>query len=249
MSKKTTLSNPLPPEPSDSVALQVTTQLQGLQPTDLVLWLRQAVPHYLQGRKKLMQQSLLLGFALVVVRDHCQRGSLTSIMTLCTSQGNGSKRTLQRCMAMAQDFITSQGLGTESGKLSESADVSGLFQAEFDLSLTTAPSGLLQQIDDYCTTKESAFEKDLIGEIDDETLPPTGSKTRKLKTSEEEQRQRWQAALANVQTEYATGSWQHAYNTELLKAEQWFETALKALSKANKCRQAAEDITAKKSRK
>jgi hypothetical protein len=245
---KTSITPTTPPEP-ESVALQMTTQLQGLQPTDLVLWLRQAVPHYLQGRRKLMQQSLLLGFALIVVRDHCQRGSLANIMTLCTSQGQGSKRTLQRCMSHAQDFITARGLGNEAGKLSEKADISGLFQPEFNLSITTQAGGLMEQIDAYCAERENQFEKELIGEIDEALFPPDGPKTKKRKTSEEELRARWSAALKNLQVEYATGSWKHDWNTELLKAEKWFETTLKALKKANQTRQIAEASAAKKARK
>lgn len=249
MSKTQPPAQTLTPQEPASLALQMTTQLQGLQPADLVLWLRQAVPHYLQGRKKLMQQSLLLGFALIVVRDHCQRGSLANIMTLCTSQGQGSKRTLQRCMSHAQEFITARGLGNEAGKLSEKADISGLFQPEFDLTVTTQAGSLMEQIDSYCAEKENQFEKELIGEIDEALFPPDGAKLKKLKTSEEEQRNRWQAALTNLQTEFATGSWKQAFNVELLKAEKWFEKTLKTLKPANQKRQAAEASAAKKARK
>ena len=149
---------------------QIPLTLSGAEGVDVIQWLERAVPAYEQARGQTARMAVMIGYALLTVRDHGPKGAMA---TLKKMQVFGrSKRTLDRCAKLAQLFADAQGL-TKDAKLIANNDAAAFFQAEFDFNDVSGNALMAQMaafVGDSSITE--ILEKDLLG-VDD-NAPPTG---------------------------------------------------------------------------
>lgn len=152
------------------VTPQIPLTLSGAEGVDVIKWLERAVPAYEQARGQTARMAVMIGYALITIRDFGPRGAMG---TLKKMQIFGrSKRTLDRCAKLAQIFADAQGL-TKDAKLVANGDAAAFFQAEFDFN-DAASNPLMAQMAAFVgeSSITEILEKDLLGV--DENAPPTG---------------------------------------------------------------------------
>lgn len=138
---------------------------------NVIRWLESALPVYERSRGTLARQAVMIGYALICIRDFCPRGSLALIKKMQVF--SRSKATLERCMKAAQLYAENRGLLTEKGTIQEPMETASLFQPEFDFNDPSAHP-LSLDIATYVGDANIAdlLEKDILD--DDENQPPNG---------------------------------------------------------------------------
>jgi hypothetical protein len=117
-------------DPANVDIMSTNSTLDGVA---VIRWLEQAVPAYERHRGQLARQAVMIGFALIAVRDFGQRGALNALYKMQIFAQ--CDRTLRRCMKVAQIYADQRGLTiAETGKLKEPQEAASLFQADFDFS-------------------------------------------------------------------------------------------------------------------
>lgn len=137
----------------------------------VVRWLETALPVYERSRGTLARQAVMIGYALICIRDFCPRGSLAALKKM--QAFSRSRATLDRCVKAAQIYAESRGLLTEKGQLQEPSDAASIFQPEFDFADPNAHAlslDIAQYVGDSSITE--LLEKDILGE--DENNVPNG---------------------------------------------------------------------------
>lgn len=193
-----------------TVTPQIPLTLSGAEGVDVIRWLERAVPAYEQARVHTGRMAVMIGYALLTVRDHGPRGAMS---TLKKMQIFGkSKRTLDRCAKLAQLFADAQGL-TKDAKLIANNDAAAFFQAEFDFNDVSGNALMMQMaafVGDSSITE--LLEKDLLG-VDDNT-PPTGHQgeiKRDKKTKSLMMRAHFIKAFKSFLNVCACGDWKALY--------------------------------------
>ncbi len=222
---------------SGDSALGLSLRIEGLAPAHLIQWLQSAVPAYETARTQMAQAAVAIGYALIVVRDFGERGSLERLKKL---QAFGrSSRTLKRCIALAQKFIVVEKLvDPKSHKLKASADINGFFQAEFDFAAAPEDS-IMARIRSWAGDHSISdlLERDALGASPDEkTLPPSGRKKPDQRTPEERRRDDFKKTLKALQEEWLAESFKELFSDDSIALEIWLEKAWREVSEHNRNR-------------
>ena len=232
----------LAPNPETS-ALGITLRIDALSPVQVVQWLEAAVPQYEAMRGQMAKAALAIGYALIVVRDFGERGSLAKLKKMHAF--GRSERTLKRCVALAQKFlVATDRIDPKSHKLANASDVTGFFQSEFDFN-NAAPDSILSAMSEWAgdSSITELMEAEEFGPEDN--TPPAGGKSAKnkflggkapLQTPEELLRQAFQEAFKEFQEEFASLSWHQLYDEDLTQLETYLETTWRTVAAENKLR-------------
>lgn len=221
-----------------------------LQMVDVIRWLEAALPVYERSRGQLATRAVIIGYALICVRDHGAKGALTALKKMQVFAR--SQRTLDRCVKAAQIYAEARGLTTPAGKLTEVREPEALFHPEFDFDNPDSHS-LCRDIAEYVGDQSIAdlMEKDALES--DEDGPPqdhqsTSAKKRSLKETAEIKRAKYQKAFQAFHVLHGAGDWRHLYlhgdpaqkRLGTLDLEKALEAALKAVREHNKTESAKE---------
>jgi hypothetical protein len=223
----------------------------------IIRWLEQAVTAYERNRGQLAKQAVMIGYALICVRDFGQRGALSTLHRM--QAFSRSENTLKRCLKCAQIYADQRGLTlAETGKLKEPQEAASLFQADFDFSDESAHP-LARDIAAYVgsSTVTDLLERDLLDPTEGRDSPPQGhqaesAKRRALKEPAELRRFRYKKHFHQWATCHGAGDWQalylHGNNRQgdlgTLDLETFLEAALKAVREHNKA-ESAKEVTCK----
>lgn len=237
----------------DLKGFSLVSHLDGLNGTAVIQWLERAVPAYETSRTQTTLMGLSIGYALLIVRDFSPRGTLTAIKKM-QSFGRSS-RTLDRCIKLAQNFITAKGLADEkSGKLAKPADAPAFFQSELDLGSgsNALTNPLFADMAAFVgeSTMAELLDSDLLGE-DDSPMPPNGhqkdaAKNRTKETPEGIRREAFKRAFKTFSKSFHAHEWTCLYqrgapdlvktglDVGALELEEFLTKALAAVSAHNK---------------
>ena len=227
-----------------------TLTLSGVEGVNVIRWLESALPIYERSRGQLARQAVMIGYALICIRDFGPRGSLAALKKMQAFAR--SESTLKRCIKAAQLYAEARGLVTATGQLAEVAEPEKLFHPEFDFSDPSAhPLSLdiAEYVGDANIT--DLLERDAL-EGDSSDTPQghqkDSAKKRALKESPEVKRTRYQKAFAAWHELHGAGAWKFLYlhgdkgkkRLGSLHVESVLETALEAVRAHNKAEAAKE---------
>ncbi|MES2596028.1 MAG: hypothetical protein V4662_11860 [Verrucomicrobiota bacterium] len=223
--------------------------LRTLEVVAVIRWLEAALPVYERSRGTLARQAVMIGYALICVRDHCPRGSLAELKKMQVFQR--SARSLDRCIKAAMHYAQSRGLITQ-GKLQEPQEAATFFHPEFDFSDPKAHP-LSLDIAEYVgdATLKDLVEKDAL-EVDENEPPQdhqdTSAKNRAVKETAEQKRAAYSAGFAKWHVMHGAGKWKALYlhgdpkqkRLGTLDVEEILKAALEEVQAHNKAEAAKE---------
>jgi hypothetical protein len=220
-----------------------------LDAVNVIRWLESALPVYERSRGTLARQAVMIGYALICIRDFCPRGSLAVIKKMQVF--SRSRATLDRCIKAAQIYAENRGLLTDKGQIQEPTDTLSLFQPEFDFNDPSAHP-LSLDIAQYVGDANIAdlLEKDILGD-DDGNTPPNGhqkdaAKNRTKETPDGIRREAFKRAFKTFSKSFHAHEWTCLYqrgapdlvktglDVGALELEEFLSKALAAVSAHNK---------------
>lgn len=217
-------------------ALGINLSLPNLSPAQAVSWLEHAIPQYEQQSRKTAFMAVAIGYALIVVRDFGERGSLSALKKL--GAFNRCGRTLERCMKAAQKFIEAAGLVNDELKLK--AAETNVFQSEFDFAKPDAKDGILAKIAEFVgdSTITDLIADQSLG-LENGPTPPQGhqgesAKKRTKQTPEQIARDEFNASLASFKTDFSDAKWHHLTLSQREKLMDWLADAARQVKEHNK---------------
>lgn len=231
--------------------MHLTGSLSGVEGVQIIRWLEAALPVYERSRGQLARQAVMIGYALICVRDFGGRGSLAALKKLQVF--SRSEATLKRCIKAAQIYAEKRGLLTNKGQLAAVQEPETFFHPEFDFS-DPAAHPLSLDIAEYVgdSTLKDLVEADALGD-DGSNTPPQGhqaesAKKRAVKETAEQLRAAYLKSFSAWQTQHGAGAWKALYlhgNPKLktlgtLDVEKALEAALAAVKEHNKAEAAKE---------
>lgn len=228
----------------------LTGSMSGIEGLQIIRWLESALPAYERSRGQLARQAVMIGYALICVRDFGPKGSLTALKKLQAFAR--SSRSLDRCIKAAQLYAENRGLLTPKGQLSQAQEPETFFAPEFDFSDPSAHP-LSLDIAEYVGDANIAdlLERDALE--GDSSAPPQdhqkdSSKKRAVKETAEQRRAAYTKAFSTWQEKHGSGGWKALYlngNPKLktigtLDVEAALKAALEAVQAHNKAESAKE---------